>query len=137
MTATIRPEASVPVARLADLPPGGGLTVQAADRTVALFDVDGRPVAYEGRCRHKGGPLGDGFVRDGIVTCPLHWWRYDLRTGELVGHPSVRLERYPTEVRDGVVFVSVPAPEPAVPPASIRERLLARARPANPREEGA
>lgn len=127
---------SVPVARVADLPPGGGLTVRAADRTVALFDVDGQPVAYDGRCRHKGGPIGDGFVRGGIVSCPLHWWRYDLRTGELVGHPSVRLERYATEVRDDIVFVSVPSPEPAAPPTSIRERLLARARVAGDGQEG-
>jgi nitrite reductase/ring-hydroxylating ferredoxin subunit len=126
---TVEPSGTrVAVARLGDVPAEGGLTFSVGGRAVALFEVDGEPVAYDGRCRHKGGPIGEGFVRDGIVMCPLHWWRYDLRTGELVGHPSIRLERYPTEVRDGVVFVTVPPSGPTAPTTSIRERLLARAR---------
>jgi len=44
------------------------------------------------------------------VTCPEHWWRYDLRTGGRVGAPRVRLRRYPVRrVGDGVL-VQVPAP---------------------------
>jgi nitrite reductase/ring-hydroxylating ferredoxin subunit len=124
----VSPTTRVAVARLDDLPTGGGLALNVAGRAVALFDVDGTPVAYDGRCRHRGGPIGEGYVRAGVVTCPLHWWRYDLRTGELVSDPAVRLERFPTEVRDGVVFVTVPAAEPVDSSTSIRERLLARAR---------
>lgn len=131
MTASTR----VAAARIDDLPTNGGLALTVAGRAVALFAVNGEPVAYDGRCRHKGGPVGEGFVRDGVVTCPLHWWRYDLRTGELVGQPSVRLQRYPTEVRDGIVFVTVPLADPAEPPTSIRERLLARARAGSAGEE--
>jgi len=97
-----------------------------------VFLVDGEPVAYEGRCRHRGGPLAEGLARDGVVTCPLHWWRYDLRTGELVWNRAIRLERFPAEVCDGEVVVSVPRSAAAAPgagaPLSIRDRLLARAR---------
>jgi nitrite reductase/ring-hydroxylating ferredoxin subunit len=119
---------AVPVARMHDLPKSGGLSLSVAGRTVALFEVNGEPVAYDGRCRHKGGPIGEGYVRDGVVTCPLHWWRYDLRTGQLLSDPSVRLRRYPAEVRDGIVFVTVEPVPVADPPTSIRERLLALAR---------
>ena len=129
------PTTRVAVARLDDLPAGGGLALTAAGRAVALFDIDGTPVAYDGRCRHRGGPIGEGYVRDGVVTCPLHWWRYDVRTGELISDPSVRLERYPTEIRDGVVFVTVPAAEPVDPSVSIRQRLLDRARAAPARDD--
>ncbi len=115
-------------ARLEDIPADGGLQLTIDGRTVALFVVDGAPVAFDGRCRHRGGPIGDGFVRGGVVTCPRHWWRYDLRTGELVGDASVRLERFPTELDDGTVFVTLPPAPPADASVSIRERLLALAR---------
>jgi nitrite reductase/ring-hydroxylating ferredoxin subunit len=126
----------VAVARTADLPVNGGLALTVAGRAVALFEVDGEPVAYDGRCRHKDGPIGDGFVRGGIVTCPLHWWRYELRTGELVGNPSVRLDRYPVDVDDGIVYVTVPPAVAVDPSISIRERLLARARAERALEDG-
>lgn len=122
----------VPVARLEDLRPDRGVARRVEGREVAVFLVDGEPVAYEGRCRHRGGPLAEGLARDGVVTCPLHWWRYDLRTGELVWNRAIRLERFPAEVCDGEVVVSVPRSAAAAPgagaPLSIRDRLLARAR---------
>jgi hypothetical protein len=62
------------------------------------------------------------MVRDGVVTCPLHWWRFDLLTGEHVGDPGLRLARYPVRVADGTVEVLVP---PSPPVLSLRERLLA------------
>ncbi len=115
-------------ARLEEIPARGGLQLTIDGRAVALFIVDGEPVAYDGRCRHRAGPIGDGYVRDGVVTCPLHWWRYDLRTGALVGDPSVRLERFPAELDAGVVHVTLPPTVAAEAPVSIRERLLALAR---------
>lgn len=123
----------VPVARLEDLPTDRGVARCILGREVAVFVVDGVPVAYEGRCRHRGGQLAEGYVRDGVVTCPLHWWRYDLRTGQLVGNPTIRLERFPAEVCNGDVVVRVPHAAAAAAtrqgaPASIRDRLLARAR---------
>lgn len=113
------------VGRVADLPDGAGRTVVVDGRPVALFRLGDEVVALDGRCRHRGGPIGDGMVADGVVTCPHHWWRYDIRTGELVGTPSVRLERFPVEVADGRVTVSVPA---APPEESWRDRLLRLAR---------
>ncbi len=106
---------------------GGARSAVADDgRAVAVFELDGELHALAGRCLHRGGPLADGFVRDGVVTCPLHWWRYDIRTGALVGDPTIRLERYPIEIVDGDVLVHLPPVPPR--PASIRERLLTLAR---------
>jgi nitrite reductase/ring-hydroxylating ferredoxin subunit len=36
-------------------------------------------------CPHFGGPLDDAPVDDrGIVTCPWHGYRFDVRTGRRV-----------------------------------------------------
>jgi NAD(P)H-dependent nitrite reductase small subunit len=116
----------VEVAAAADLAPGTAVCVQAGDGEVAVFNVDGELLAVEARCLHKGGALAEGHVNGGVVTCPLHWWRYDLRTGERLGAPELRLACYPVRVVDGRVEVRVP---PARPPApSLRDRLLAAGR---------
>lgn len=106
------------------------MVVRANGREVAVFNDRGTFVGLDNRCLHQGGPIGEGFVKDGTVTCPWHWWRYDVRTGERLGAPFLRLERYRVAVRDGEILVEVP---PAEEPASIREVLLRHARQA--REE--
>lgn len=95
--------------------------VIAEGRRIALFRLGDEVVALDGTCLHRGGPIALGDVRDGIVTCPWHWWRYRIATGERVDAPEIRLRRYPVEIRDGIVTVAVP---PAVEPESWRDRLL-------------
>ena len=115
----------VAVAPIADLLPGGSLAATAGGAEVAVFNLGGELRAVEGRCLHKGGCLADGMVAEGVVTCPRHWWRYDLRTGERQGAPQLRLACYPVRVEDGRVEVLVP---PARSELSLRERLLAAGR---------
>lgn len=114
-----------PIAGAAHLPPGAAVAAEAGGVEVAVFNVDGDLCALDGRCLHKGGPLAEGMVQDGVVTCPLHFWRYDLRTGERLGAPALRLACHPVRVVEGRVEVLV---TPAPAPASIRERLLAAGR---------
>ena len=51
---------------------------------IALFNVDGTFYAMDNSCPHAGGPLGEGKVNGGIVECPWHGWRFDIRTGTRV-----------------------------------------------------
>lgn len=113
----------------ASLREGEGRALVVDGRPVAVWRVDGVLRAYAGACLHRGGPLAAGHVRDGVVTCPWHWWRYDLRTGSLVGAPAVRLAAYPVAEVDGRIVVEVALQEPpSSAEGSIRERLLRRAR---------
>ena len=114
------------VAGAADLPPGTAVSVSAGDAEVAVFNRDGELLAVEARCLHRGGALAEGHVSGGIVTCPLHWWRYDLRTGERLGAPDLRLSCYPVRVVDGRVEVLLPPSRQPAP--SLRQRLLAASR---------
>ena len=47
--------------------------------------------AYSSVCPHMGGPLAQGRIQDGEVTCPWHRYRFDLQTGE--GRGMARLLR--------------------------------------------
>jgi nitrite reductase/ring-hydroxylating ferredoxin subunit len=118
----------IAVAAATDVVPGAALCADTGAGEVAVFNVDGDLVAVEARCLHKGGPLAEGMVSNGIVTCPLHWWRYDLRTGERLGAPDLRLTRYPVRISDGQIEILAPPPPPppaaGASPASLRDRLL-------------
>lgn len=92
---------------------------------VLIAMVDGLPRAVSADCLHKGASLEGGVCRDGIITCPSHWWRYDLRDGALQGTPGAGLTVYSARVNDGVIDVELP---PAAPARSMRETLLAHAR---------
>lgn len=87
--------------------------------------VDGVPRAVSSACLHKGASLEGGVCRDGVITCPSHWWRYDLRDGALQGTPGAGLTVYPARVTDGIIEVEIPAAAPAL---SLRQALLAHAR---------
>ena len=94
-------------------------------RAVLVAMVDGRPHAVADACLHKGVSLEGGVCKDGVVTCPSHWWRYDLRDGALQGSPGEHLDSYPCRIADGIVEVQMPEAAPAL---SLREQLLAHAR---------
>lgn len=93
------------IAEAKDLTPGSGTTVDAAGRTLALFNVDGTLYALDNTCPHRGGPLGEGDLDGAVVTCPWHGWQYDVTTGVRDGSPSVRVACYAVTVEDGVVYV--------------------------------
>lgn len=106
---------------LATLP--DGLAV-AIDDGLAVVVRDGDVVrAFRNRCLHQASPLEGGWVRDGVLSCPLHFWRYDLDGTCRNGHG--RLESYPVTIVGDDVVVELPD---SPPPTSLREQLIARAR---------
>jgi nitrite reductase (NADH) small subunit len=98
---------SYPVARLADIPDPGSLVVFAGGREVAIFRVDGRLYALDNACQHVGGPLAEGFVEDGCVTCPWHEWRYRLDNGRRVDGGDLAVATYAVRVEADEVWVQV------------------------------
>lgn len=97
------------VCRRDDIPPDRGWPVRAGELNIAIFDVEGDLCAIDNVCLHVGNPLDDGFVSGGVVTCPWHGWRYDLRTGEHLTYFGRRhgVRTYPVRVEGGVVLVDV------------------------------
>jgi nitrite reductase/ring-hydroxylating ferredoxin subunit len=87
----------VRVAKAAEVPPGNGRVVVVQGHPVALFNVQGRFYAISNVCLHRGGPVGEGQLDGEIVTCPMHGWEYDVRTGANTINPAARLRTY--EVR--------------------------------------
>jgi nitrite reductase (NADH) small subunit len=82
--------APVRIGRASDVPAFEGRRVTVDGRRIAVFRLRDRFAAIDAECPHKGGPLSDGLVAEGCVTCPLHGWRFDLETGRaLAGEGAV------------------------------------------------
>lgn len=89
----------------ATLPAGHGRTIHLKGRDLAVFNVDGNFHTIDDTCPHKGGPLGVGQFCDGQVSCPLHGWVFDVKTGAGLTNPNRPVKTYPTRVHEGDVQV--------------------------------
>jgi nitrite reductase/ring-hydroxylating ferredoxin subunit len=78
---------------------------------VAIYRYDGRISAVSNVCQHQNGPLGEGKIVDGCITCPWHGYQYVPETG---ASPPPFTERIPTfnvRVDEGQVYID-PTPNP-------------------------
>lgn len=121
MAETIRKRTRWPVAQASEIQPGECRIIEVKRLSVGVFNVNGDFVAVLNVCPHELAPVCRGRVsgttlpsppgeyrwaREGeILSCPWHGWEFDLRTGQALADPRVRVRRYPTEVEDGTVFV--------------------------------
>ncbi len=83
-------------------------SVDIGGREITVVRGDGGFFALWNRCPHANGRVGDGEVHGTTIVCPLHRWKFDLRTGATPRDRRLKATIYPVEVVDGVVFVIVP-----------------------------
>jgi nitrite reductase (NADH) small subunit len=98
----------VSVGEETDIPLQGARIVRSPVGDVAVFrTAPGCVFATENRCPHKGGPLSEGIVHGESVTCPLHGWVINLRTGLAEGADSGCVPTVPARVEDGKVLLDI------------------------------
>lgn len=98
----------VTVGRVEDLPEGRGATVQLlTGRELALYNIAGEFYAIENFCPHKGAPLADGKLYAHAVTCDLHGWRFDVRTGACITNRSRPVETFEVVVEGGLIKILI------------------------------
>ena len=99
----------VSVAQVGDLQEGETACVKVAGKPVALFLVGGRYYALADPCPHMGASLNAGWIEDGVVTCPLHFWRFRLADGTWADNPRLKTDAYNVRVEGGEVQIEIPA----------------------------
>ncbi len=76
-------QAWVDVGSVDDIADSRGSTVTVGDgERIAVFRHNGGISATTNVCAHQGGPLGEGKIIDGCITCPWHGWQYRPTDGQ-------------------------------------------------------
>jgi nitrite reductase/ring-hydroxylating ferredoxin subunit len=101
------PTTWVDVAAAAAIAEGAAIEIVVAGRILAIFRQQGQLYVLDGMCAHQGGPIAQGSVAHGCVTCPWHGWQYELATGIQTVNRKPLQETFPVRERDGRVEVKL------------------------------
>ena len=101
------------VAELSDIEDTRAKIVRPSDgEAIAVFRNGYTILAVSNVCRHQGGPLGEGKIVDGCITCPWHGFQYRPEDGQSPPPFTEKISTYKTKIVDGAVYVQ---PEPNAP----------------------
>jgi nitrite reductase/ring-hydroxylating ferredoxin subunit len=92
----------------------------AGQERVAVFRHEDSYSALSNVCAHQGGPLGEGRIVDGCVTCPWHGYQYLPGSGQSPPPYTERIATYEVRVRGERVEVRATALPPGTPVAPAR-----------------
>ena len=98
----------VAVGSIDDIPLRGARCVKNGAMTIAMFRTATNEIyALEDKCPHKNGPLSQGIVHDGCVTCPLHNWVISLSTGRAQGADEGATLAFPVKIEAGRIYLDL------------------------------
>ena len=96
------------ITQLENIPLMGSRKVEIGKLVIAIFKTrDGSIFAINNICPHKKGKLSEGLVHDKIVTCPLHNWEIDLKTGEALGNDKGCTGIFETKIEDNILYLNI------------------------------
>lgn len=100
-------------------------TVCLDDERIAIFKYQGKLSAVNNVCRHQGGPLGEGKVVDGCITCPWHGYQYLPGNGQSPPPFKEKVATYQLKLEGNKVYVNPKgyAPGTEVAPVSIEANV--------------
>ena len=117
----VEPYGWVDACAVNDIPEKRARIVTVSGERVAIFRYDGKISAVSNVCQHQNGPLGEGRILDGCITCPWHGYQYLPESGASPAPFKERIPTFKVRIQDGRVFID-PKPYPPgtrVEPAQI------------------
>ena len=95
------------VAQTSQIEPNKSICVDIEGQSIAIFNIDGNFYAIKNECPHAGGPLGEGDLQGEIITCPLHAWQFNVKTGVSEMNPSVKVDCISLKVEGEDILISL------------------------------
>ncbi len=119
--ASLRPRADIPsqasqgvpwmpVAHVDDFEADRAKTLLIDSENIAIFRYDNKVSAVSNICKHQNGPLGEGKIVDGCITCPWHGYQYYPHNGQSPPPFSEQIATYQVKIVEQVVYVH-PVPQ--------------------------
>jgi nitrite reductase/ring-hydroxylating ferredoxin subunit/DMSO/TMAO reductase YedYZ heme-binding membrane subunit len=112
----------VKVCLVDDIPDNRARIVPLEKERVAVFKYDNKISAVSNVCKHQNGPLGEGKIIDGCITCPWHGYQYLPHNGSSPPPFKEKVATYDVKIIEGYVWIN-PMPYPDGtdrPPANIK-----------------
>lgn len=109
---------------VATIPEKRAAVVAVNGERVAIFRFDGKVCALSNVCRHQNGPLGEGKIIDGCVTCPWHGYQYLPESGASPPPFTEKVSTFRTRVVNGRVWID---PKPLVPGTAVEPSKISGA----------
>lgn len=98
----------VKVGKISDIPSRGARCVENGDMKIAIFrTADDQIFALEDKCPHSDGPLSQGIIHDGCVTCPLHNWVISLESGLAQGADKGATKTFPIKMDGETILLNL------------------------------
>lgn len=101
----------VRVCEVSDITENRAKTLLINGENIALFRYGGKLAAVSNLCRHQNGPLGEGKIIDGCITCPWHGYQYLPENGQSPPPFTEKVETYAVRCVGTAVWVN-PQPNP-------------------------
>lgn len=79
------------------------------EERIAVYKHENKLYGIHNVCKHQGGPLGEGKILDGCITCPWHGYQYLPQNGQSPPPFKEKVSTYDIKVIDGKVWLN-PAP---------------------------
>jgi nitrite reductase/ring-hydroxylating ferredoxin subunit len=95
----------IEVCEIQEIPENRARVVAVGGERVAVFRYNGKISAISNVCRHQNGPLGEGRIIDGCVTCPWHGYQYLPDSGMSPPPFTDKVPTYRTKLAGAKVFV--------------------------------
>lgn len=98
-----------PVLKTSQLAAGQMKLADLGGTEIVIANVNGVFCAFSNLCPHEEGPLGEGDLEGEIVTCPWHFSRFNVRTGDVIdGVTDEAVQVYEVRVEGDQVQVRKP-----------------------------
>ncbi len=82
--------------------------LRIGDQKVCVAKSGNEYFAFEALCPHQKQPLSEGKLNAfNEVICPLHFYRFNLKTGEESSRLCNDLKTFPIEVKEEGIFIKL------------------------------
>lgn len=108
----IEKDGFIEIGRIEDIEEKRAKVVLVKGENIAVYKYDGKISAVNNICRHQHGPLGEGKIVDGCITCPWHGYQYLPHNGQSPPPFTEKVETYDVKIFNGKIYVN-PKPYPA------------------------
>jgi 3-phenylpropionate/trans-cinnamate dioxygenase ferredoxin subunit len=79
---------------------------EVGDKTICVANFQNELYAFQSLCPHAGAKMVMGYIdMQGNAVCPLHRFKFSIKTGRNVTGEGYNIRTYPIETRSDGVYV--------------------------------